>query len=220
MSTSAQVEKLVAPLLWKRRDLVFARRKIFFRPLRHILSAVNLGGSNDPAIVAVGTVVVPIFQRDHIHASWGWPVSRPDGWVYRLDQPDAQELLLHALEFQVLPRLSTIRDIPEFEQYVAAHGNGHRYDNPRRLITAAARGDLELALHLSRDLRAKGHLDGPGGDAESTRSIARRRTLCDLIEADDRAGIIALLHQWEAATAADWGLAHFWEPSPFPIEQM
>lgn len=220
MSTTAQVEKLIAPLLRKRRGLGFARRKIFFRPIRHILSAVSLDGGNDPAIVAVGTVVVPIFQRDHLHANWGWPVSRPDGWVYRLDQSDAQDLLIHALEFEVLPRLATIQDIPEFEQYIAAHVNSHRYDVPRRVITAAARGDLELALQFSRDLRAKGHLDGPGGDAESTRSIARRRTLCDLIEADDRAGIIALLHQWEAATAADWGLAQFWQPSPFPIEQM
>lgn len=180
-----------------------------------------MSGGNDPEIVSVGTIVLPIFHPETMHISWGWAVSRPDGrGVYRLDQPDSQELLLHELETKILPQLSTISDIPSFEAHVMSHRNRHMFEFGDHISTAAALGQLDRAKSYCQNKRAKGHLDGPGGNADSTLSIARRRTLCDLIEADDRAGIIALLHHWEAATVADWGLAPFWEPSPFPIEQM
>ena len=194
---------------------------LLVQPLHHILVAIDLGRSSDPVVVAVGTRILPLYCQGTPHISWGWGVSRPDGLgVYRLDQPDAQELLIHELETTVLPQIAAINDIPSFEAHVLSHRNRHMFEFGDHISTAAALGQLDRAKSYCQKMRAKGHLDGPGGDAESTRSIARRRTLCDLIEADDRAGIIALLHQWEAATAADWGLAQFWQPSPFPIELM
>ena len=220
MTNSAQMKRLVAPLIKCRGDLAFSRRTIILKPVHHIARGVILDGAGDVSVVVIRPWIQQVFDPAHQSLTWTWPVSRQGGGRFRIEQPTVQSEVIEAIATDVLPRLQPISDITHFEQYVTAHKNMHLYDNPRRLITAAARGDLELALHLSRDLRAKGHLDGPGGDAESTRSIVRRRTLSDLIEVDDRAGIIALLHQWEAATAADWGLAQFWEPSPFPIEQM
>ena len=87
------------------------------------------------------------------------------------------------------------------------------------MTTAAALGDLDQARVYGDNLKSKGALDGPGHDEEATRFIINKQHLYDLVCAGDRAGIIALLHRWEAETVAAWGLAKFWEPSPFPIEE-
>jgi hypothetical protein len=219
MATTAQVRRLVAPLLMRRKDLAFAKRLVFAKPLHHVLSAVLLGRCSDPNGVSVYTVIFPIYHpRSTIPINWGWPLPRPDGQTYSLDQPDAQSLLCEQLETIVLPRLAAIRDIPSFVAHVTSHRNSHRFEFGYHLTTALALGDLERASEICCNLEASGVLNKRGFDAEAEQSQENKRTLCRLVAANDRAAIAALLHEWEAASAERWGLAAHWEPSPFPLE--
>jgi hypothetical protein len=42
--------------------------------------------------------------------------------------------------------------------------------------------------------------------------------ICPLVAADDRDGLISLLHEWEAYSAKHLKLDGIWERTPFPIE--
>ena len=218
MATAAQLKRLVAPLLKQRGDLAFIDRMLIVRPVRHVLRAILLDRTGDRARFAVRPILMPIYHPHFLNLSWGWPISRPDGWSYAIDQPDAQDFLIAELEQRALPRLAAVHDIMSLKAHCEAHENRHHFEFGPHLSTAAALGDFDDARRICRELKAKGSLEGPGGDAESTQYIEDRRVLCELICRDDRAAVIKLLHQREAATAARWGLADIWEPSPFPLE--
>ena len=218
MASAAQVKRLVAPFVRQHNELIYCQRMLVLKPLNHVLRAVRLGRASDPRMVAVGTVVLPVYHPGFRHISWGWGISRPDGWSYAIDQPDAQDLLIAELDHRALPRLAAIHDIAGMKTYIEAHEFRHHFEFGSHLSTAAALGDFDDARRICRELEAKGSLEGPGGDAESTGYIEDLRVLCELICRDDRAAVIKLLHQREAATAARWGLADIWEPSPFPLE--
>jgi len=220
MTTTAQVKKLVRPLLERRRDLVFSRRMIFARRVHHVLAAAYLDRSSDPAAVIVGAQVLPVFHPGTPHVSWGWGVGRPDRKGFSIGQPELQEVLIRILEDDVLPKLAAISDIADFERYVLAHENRHMFEFGYHLTTAVALGQLDRAREICRGYRVRRTFEPTERNQRYRQEIAHLRAMCELVEADDRAGIIALLHQWEAATAADWGIAKFWEPSPFPIEAM
>ncbi len=220
MATELEVRKLVSPLLTKRADLAFAKRLLFLKPLHHVLSAITLGRASDPNRVAVGTTINPIYHPGRRHLDLGWGVSRPDGYSYSLRQADAQELICWELELNVLPQLAAINDIPSFVAHATSNEfRKHHFEFGAHMTTAAALGNLDQAREYGDKLKSKGALNGPGYDAEATQSINNKRCLYDLVCAGDRTGIIALLHRWEAETAARWGLAKYWEPSPFPIEK-
>ena len=220
MTTTAQVKSLIQPLLSRRPYLAFSRRLVFARPVHHILAAVDLDRSSDKAAIIAGTRVLPVFHSGTPHVSWGWGVGRPDKTGFRIDQPDVQDVLIRTLEQDVLPKLAAIADIADFERYVLAHENRHMFEFGYHLTTAVALGRLDRAREICRGYRARRTLEPTERNQRYWPEITRLRTLCELVEADDRAGMIALLHQWEAATAADWGIAKYWEPSPFPIEAM
>jgi hypothetical protein len=51
--------------------------------------------------------------------------------------------------------------------------------------------------------------------------IARHKDmklLADLARQNDRAGIAAQLHRWEASRVEQLGLEYAWQPKPFPLE--
>lgn len=53
------------------------------------------------------------------------------------------------------------------------------------------------------------------------RERAQRLTmLVGLLDAGDRAGLAALLHEWEATTVKNLKIEHLWERTPFPLEEM
>ena len=44
------------------------------------------------------------------------------------------------------------------------------------------------------------------------------KTLCPLVAAGDRLGLVQLLRDWEASSVEHLKLQKLWEPTPFPIE--
>ena len=44
------------------------------------------------------------------------------------------------------------------------------------------------------------------------------KTIAPLVAARDRAGLAALLHEWEAYSVKLMKLEKLWQPSPFPLE--
>ena len=57
-----------------------------------------------------------------------------------------------------------------------------------------------------------------GCDDDDKAQLRRLKELCRRLAADDRAGLAALLHDWEAQTVRNLKIEHLWEPTPFPLE--
>jgi hypothetical protein len=218
MAPAARVKRFIAPFLKAHPEVGFIARKLVVLPLRHVLTAVDLGRSSDPDAVIVGTTVLPMFHPGSDHISWGRGIARPDGRYCSLTQSDALAVLTAELESWILPSLQRIQTIGDLLAHCQAHENRHMLDFGEGLSIACALGDFDEARRICADWRRRGILDAEGYDDASRKSLADSRELCGLVCADDRAGIIALLHRWEADTAERWGLADIWEPSPFPVE--
>ena len=219
MASEAQVRKFVAPYLHGRDDVVYAKRLLILKPLRHILLAVDLGRASEPTRIAVGTVVVPMYYPDFIHVTWGWGVARGGNKSFTIDDLEGLSELSYGLDNDALPRLRAIRDIAGLRVYCETHPNHSVFKNGLHLWTACALGEWDEARRICEDWKKRGWLEGPGYDADATKRIERRALVCDLVCRDDRAGMIKLLHETEAANARSWGLEGIWEPSPFPAEQ-
>ena len=73
------------------------------------------------------------------------------------------------------------------------------------------------AAFAKRANSAVGKLDLQGAN-DDLDTIAKLRPLLVLLESNDRAGIGALLRQWEEQTVKGWKLEALWEPTPFPVE--
>lgn len=48
--------------------------------------------------------------------------------------------------------------------------------------------------------------------------LRRLKELCRRLAADDRAGLAALLHEWEAQMVKNLKIEHLWQLTPLPLE--
>ena len=87
-----------------------------------------------------------------------------------------------------------------------------------RIILDVALGDLDHARAIAAAQVKQWSTDDPYYDDNARAEYARLVDLCALLAADDRPGLIRLLHEWEAATVRNLKIEHIWEPTPFPIE--
>jgi hypothetical protein len=97
----------------------------------------------------------------------------------------------------------------------------HLYDwATAKIILDVALGDLGAARRLCETHIENWSIDKSHYN-EDTRAMFRRlRELCACLRADDRPGLIRLLHEWEAQTVKNFKIERIWEPTPFPIESM
>ena len=85
----------------------------------------------------------------------------------------------------------------------------------RSIVVETARGNLESARAIGTKL-ATGRTRWSAPHFRS--ELDRVMQLCPLLEAEDRAGLVRLLREWEADSVRNLGLEDLWEQVPFPIE--
>ena len=108
-----------------------------------------------------------------------------------------------------------------FERYIAFAK--HRDDvflrwPLRRIIIDIAMGDLDAARKISREVVAPLDVATFGREEDDKDRLQRVKELCRRLDTDDRAGMVALLHEWEAISVRNLKLENLHERTPFPLE--
>lgn len=222
MSTAADIKTLVKPLLARHGDLSLVKRLMVVKPLRHVIRGILLDGTSIPNGFRLRWFVDHFFEpTKSYHITWGLRIRHPArGFTWYTTDEGIEEELIRQIEAQALPRLRAIENLDDFLEAVAGTDAPHLlFDVPvERIVLDIARGDLETARRLSRNVIDKKSLDDPYLDDEDREHLRKVKQLCALLEQDDRAGMARMLHEWEAETVRLMKLEHLWEPSPFPLE--
>ncbi|RAI45794.1 hypothetical protein CH341_01985 [Rhodoplanes roseus] len=127
--------------------------------------------------------------------------------------------MTEAIETHALPVLRRIVSLDDYLAFVSRHYFRHKlFDWPHvKIVIEVALGNLDAARAL-RDENVDRFRDDPAYDEEGRAKYQRIRELCARLEADDRSGLAALLHEWEAITVKNLKIETLWEPTPFPPE--
>ena len=165
--------------------------------------------------------------RKPIFLSWGRELYPPYKGIWQWSNPAAVPAMHEAIE-QALPRLRSIatiadvvRELPEL-WHIGRPWTYHPLDiDPldKALFHVALR-DFDVARKVCAEHICPRDVATFGRDHEDKAKLLRLKELCRRLAADDRAGLAALLHEWEAATVKNLKLEHLWQPSPFPLEAM
>ncbi|MDC7784080.1 hypothetical protein PQJ75_05485 [Rhodoplanes sp. TEM] len=223
MTTIAQVRKVIAPLLERHSDLALVGREIYIKPIHHFARVVLIDRMLDPDLFRPQWAVAHLFEaRQFLPLSWGAWIhntrSNTPG-IWSIHEPDVSAAMVEAIETQALPVLRGIVSLEDYLAFVSGHFfRHHLFDWPHvKIIVDVARGDLDAARAL-RDANVDRFGDDPAYDDEGRAKYRRIRELCARLEADDRPGLAALLHEWEAITVRNLKIETLWEPTPFPLE--
>jgi len=235
MTTLAQVKRTIKPLLDRNPDLALVGRWIIVKPVRHIVRGILIDRTSQADQFSPQWAVMHLFEPRHtIFLSWGSMRMPPhlfypeEGlWKWSLSQ--VENTLLTLLEQEALPKLRSIQTIQNLIQMLIELNRSrfspdapplppfHR-DTLTKIIFDVALGDLESGTSLcAKPILAWNSNDGTWDESGKAR-LCRAQQLCRLLAADDRAGMAALLHEWEAQTVRNLKIEHLWERTPFPLE--
>jgi hypothetical protein len=223
VTTTREIETMLKPLLQRHPELVYHKRRLIEKPIRHVLSAVLFDGTAQPQMFRpkwyANYFLGPTFgSGTDLHIAWSveLPFLRPDGW--KMNRPDLQGMLVKYVEEEGLLFIRALRRLETFKKFVSRHELGqHLFGDPMQTMTIqAACGFLDSAKWEMKAVRIR--LAKP--EPRDPNFYAKVATLCDLLEADDLAGMAAHLHAWEAETVRRLKLDQVWEPSPFPLEDL
>lgn len=224
MTTTAQVKKLVKPLLERNPDLALVGRSIFVKPVRHFARKILIDRRGNPDVLYPDLVVIHLFElRRHFTISWSEYVpnetsSRPGLWF--MTEPNIGENLTAGIEKHALPMLRNMQTLDSYLTFVSNHDLRHQLFDwaPQRFILEVALGNLSAARGMLDANRAFWSVDRPSWDEEDLEFFTELRLMCSRLDADDREGMAVLLHTWEARTVRNFKIEHLWEPTSFPLE--
>jgi hypothetical protein len=247
MTTQREIKKWVAPILRKRRDLGMGYGCIVLKPVHHLLRGVFIWRTSIGDLPRIGWFLDPIFENPSPSMSIGWSNdvhighSSSDGFVERLTglAEDAITGILSPIETVEDFFIDTTENPHKRKRlgswklnvYPREHGSTlaalGRLKEARAVLVPwvtenEAIGLAELAE--GQALLAKRPNSGSGKDKlrwgeGRLRAVARLRHLVELADAGDRAGIGALLREWEQVSVKTWGVEHLYESTPFPVEE-
>jgi hypothetical protein len=221
MTTAAQVKRAVKPWLDRHEDLRLCGRTIVVMPVQHVLRGILIDRTSDADYFKPKWFAVHLFEQTHFAAlDWGGQVYLKSHGSWRWSQDNAMPVLFDELEKTILPQLRSIRDIGQLIEFVSGHVFSHKlFDwTHRKLLFDVALGDLNSARILCETKVAKWTEATYGRDDDDKAKLRRLQELCRRLAADDRAGMAALLHEWEATTVRNLKLGHLHEKTPFPLE--
>jgi hypothetical protein len=227
MATEREIKKLLRPLLARHEDLALVGRLIVVKPLHHHLRGVLVDRRSWADALVPGWYVYHLFDPGLAYfLSWGDELNRPapGGWTTK--DPRVSEELCNEIEVKALPIL---RRIVSFEDFVNVISKGKTlpgrtlpqwilFHPDHKMLINIALGNLDTAQELCLK-----HFSRPLAPTPRDADVTKRRyaginRIRELLAENDRAGLIALLHEWEAATVKRLKLEPYWEPTPFPIE--
>jgi hypothetical protein len=118
------------------------------------------------------------------------------------------------------PAATANSDRPRFYRFTSKERFKETYLDlyeERKIFVDIACGDLNAAraicAYFATDSAKKRY---SGGMEEEYDRVTK--TLCPLVAAGDRLGLVQLLRDWEASSVEHLKLKRLWEPTPFPIE--
>lgn len=222
MTTAADLEALVAPVLARQPDLILVKRHLVITPIGHIVRGVHLGRQSDKAGLR------PFWAADLLaRPDAGLAYGLGDSWFpnaghyFSTNQPDLASLLAAAIEDFALPTLRPVASINEFRRYASDGTIGRRARLDElpfyKICVDIALGNLESAASICMRFAVHDEKWRKAGYGDEIDMLALLRPL---VLANDRAALAALLHQWEAAAVKRLNLEGLWEPSPFPLEEI
>ena len=217
MTTRADVKNAVESLLAAHDDLLLIGRLVAIKPINHILKGIYLDRSSSRDDFVVRWAAIFLFEpRSSFMLSWGSYVYCPLPGLWTLQTPGLPELLRGSIEKEVLPILRPVRTIAEFSDYATVQRVGRPLQNfpLSQIVLEAALGSFEVCDHIL-DCLDNRRLKPARPDEDELRIT---RDLAPLIKARDRAGIAAVLHEWEAWSVKAIKLEKYWERTPFPVE--
>ena len=88
-----------------------------------------------------------------------------------------------------------------------------------KIIVDVALGHLDAARAIKRDVIDGLTEENYCTDDQDRIRLRQLKELCRRLAADDRAGLAALLHEWEAETARNLKIGQLWQRTPFPLER-
>ena len=219
MTTIADVKKAVAPLLAAHDDLVLVGRLVAIKPINHVLKGIFIDRSSSRDDFVVRWAAIFLFEpRSSFMLSWGAYIYCPLPGLWTLQTPGLPELLRGSIEKEALPVLRPVRTIAEFSDYATVQRVGRPLQNfpLSQIVVEAALGRFEVCDHILHYLDNR-RLKPVLPDEDELRIT---RDLAPLIKARDRAGIAAVLHEWEAWSVKAIKLEKYWERTPFPVEMV
>ncbi len=223
MTTTAQVQRLVKPLLARHADLGMVGRWIFVKPVHHFARGIMLGRTSDPRTFTLRWAVVHLFEvRRSFPLTWGGYVfDRSSPIPANFDnRPEAEisSVVVAKIERNALPRLRAMRTFDDCLAFVNRSEFPHKLiDWPSaKVIVDTALGNLDAARAICN--AEVWPADDPAYDEESRENYRGLRKLCARLATADRSGLAQLLHEWETATVKNLKIDHLWESTPFPLE--
>src|SRR5262245_5538936 len=221
MTTVAQVRKVLQPLLQRNPDLELVGRLIVIKPVHHILRSIYIDRSLDPQLFVPTWAVMILFEpSESFSLSWGGRVFNRAHGAWDVANPTTSTAMCDEIEKVAPPLLRPIQTIHDFIQFTSKDRFNETYlelYEERKIFVDVACGDLNAArticAYFATDRARKRY---SGGMQEEYDRVTK--TLCPLVAAGDRLGLVQLLRDWEVSSVEHMKLKKLWEPTPFPIE--
>ncbi|NTS31815.1 hypothetical protein HQ945_11170 [Phyllobacterium sp. BT25] len=216
MTTIRDVRNAVRPLIERRDDLFSMGRFVFIKPVRHILRGVHFESRRDPKIFGSRLSVQSLVPAlPEFGLGWGerfYPTDQEgrvlgSGWD--AGDPEMVSQMLDTAE-EVLAQLHAIDTFDDYHSYLSG-----------LQVPWIASPTIELSEVMNHAM--KGEFASACEKLESSdRSLKHLNTLTPrfhkALQAEDRAEVAQILHDWEAATVKTYKIGKFWERTPFPLE--
>lgn len=206
MTTIAQVEQLVQPLLQRNQDLGLVGRWVVVKPIHHFLRGISIGRRQDPKSFMPTWTANFLFQPNaRFHFFWGTDVYG----AWNVGIADVAEKLADAIEREALPTLRSIITVEDFVRFTKG-----AWPEDHKPYVDAALGDFGSAQTTCNFFAT---LNGNYGvRQEECEHVVNE--LCPLVTANNRPAIARLLHRHEEESVRSLKLDKLWQPTPFPIE--
>jgi hypothetical protein len=223
MTTKAQVQKLLKPISNKYPSFALHGRSIIATPVHHVVRYFLMDGFSVPNAFRPRWALIPLCVPSPIlHISYSGRIGTVEYGIWDITKLDVQPFLIQQFEETVLPIFNTVQTLHSFKQFLETDPRlDHCCLRPdQSIILESALGNLDAARTIWTSELSKWterhylHFDG------EPENMRRRQALGACLMADDRAGIAALLHEFEAFTVTSNKLEKIWERTPFPLETM
>jgi hypothetical protein len=221
MTTLAQTKRVLKPFLGSHPEFELVQRALVIRPIHHVVRQVLIGRTSQADLFRPVYCVMHLFEvKSSIFLNWGSEIYKPEKGSWRWSDQSSIPRLIDLIETVALPQIKPIGTIEDLIDFVDKHPMRHHlFCQPlTKLLFDTALGDLNSARQICAEFFANRTEATYGRDAEDKMQFRRLKELCRRLALDDRAGLAALLHEWEAQTVKNLKLEHLWQPSPFPLE--
>jgi hypothetical protein len=221
MTTIAQVREVVRPLLQRNPDLELVGRLIVVKPVHHILRGIYIDRSLDPQLFIPTWAVTFLFEpSESFSYNWGGRLSNRAHGVWDVGNPATSQVMCEEIEKEALPLLRPIQTIHDFIRFTSKERLKETYLDlyeERKIFVDIACGDLNAARAICAYFATESAKKRYSGGMEEEYDRVTK-TLCPLVAAGDRLGLVQLLRDWEASSVEHLKMKRLWEPTPFPIE--